>query len=166
MRIPCASLRVQRAPLRPPLLRNSPGEPRHHQACLVGALLRTRPDRGVPELRQRLQALKLLLIAWTWEQVTRFINRFGDPFSSEEPPRPLVYALQLTGLLLIVSVVVVSVVETDYGNAMTAADDNLSFAAAVTIVAVALLHEFGGIWRPQLRPVAARRRNAALIAAI
>ena len=29
-------------------------------------------------------AFKLLLIVWAWEQVALFVNRFGDPFATEE----------------------------------------------------------------------------------
>ncbi|MFM9140264.1 MAG: low temperature requirement protein A, partial [Solirubrobacterales bacterium] len=111
-------------------------------------------------------ALKLLLIVWAWEQVTLFVNRFGDPFDSQEPRRALVYGIQLTGLLLLVSVVVVSVVESVKGNTMASVDDELSYAAAGVVLAVAILYELGGLWRPPLKALANRRRNAALVAAV
>lgn len=111
-------------------------------------------------------ALKLLLIVWSWEQVTLFINRFGDPFGDEEPRGALTYALQLVSGLILLAVVVVSVVETAPGNSMAEINDDLSFAAAATVLTVGLLYELGGIWRPRLKGIANRRRNAAFVAAL
>lgn len=111
-------------------------------------------------------ALKLLLIVWSWEQVTLFINRFGDPFGDDEPRSALTHALQLVSGLILLAVVVVSVVETAPGNSMAEINDDVSFAAAATVLAVGFLYELGGIWRPKLKGIASSRRNAASVAAL
>lgn len=109
-------------------------------------------------------ALKLMLIVWAWEQVALFFNRFGDPFATEESGDRTVMGIRFASLLVLVSVIVVSVVETSYGGGFTTPDDDLSWAAAATVLTVALLYQLGGRWRPDLKPLVARRRNAALLA--
>ena len=111
-------------------------------------------------------ALKLMLIIWAWEQVTLFVNRFGDPFATEESGDRTVMGIRFAALLVLISVIVVSVVETGYGQGFTSPDDDLSWAAAGTVATVALLYELGARWRPELRRLSTRRRNAALLAAI
>jgi low temperature requirement protein LtrA len=111
-------------------------------------------------------AFKLLLIVWAWEQVALFVNRFGDPFATEESGSRTIMGIRFAGLLVLVAVVVVSVIETSYGNGFVSPDDQLSVAAAAVVLTVALLYELGGRWRPDLRPLATHRRNAALLAAV
>ena len=111
-------------------------------------------------------AMKLLLIVWSWEQVALFVNRFGDPFAPDEPRSPAIHALRFSALLLLVSVIALSVTEASFPEAAVALNDALSYAGAATVLSVALIYEFGGLWRPNFRALANHRRNAALIAAV
>ncbi len=111
-------------------------------------------------------AFKLLLIVWAWEQVALFVNRFGDPFATESTGSRTVTGIRFAGLLVLVAVIVVSVVETGYDRGFTSTNDDLSLAAAGVVLSVALLYELGGRWRPELKGLAAHRRNAALLASI
>ncbi len=111
-------------------------------------------------------AFKLLLIVWAWEQVALFVNRFGDPFATESTGSRTVTGIRFAGLLVLVAVIVVSVVETGYDRGFTSTNDDLSLAAAGVVLSVALLYELGGRWRPELKGLAAHRRNAALLASV
>ena len=138
-----------------------------YDLALIGAFLSFGVDFGkAPRWEAALVlALKLIVIFWAWEQTTLFFNRFGDPFAATEGANPTITLLRASFLAQLIGIVALSLVE---GEQLLLADlpQEIGRASAGIMLAIALSHELGRRWRPQLSDLAASRRNASLIAAV
>jgi low temperature requirement protein LtrA len=138
-----------------------------YDLALIGAFLSFGVDFGKDPGWQSASvlALKLVVIFWAWEQTALFFNRFGNPFSSEERPSPTISLLRASFLAQLIGIIALSLVE---GDPLQLGDvpSEIGQASAAIMFAVALTHELGRRWRPDLADLAAARRNAALFAAV
>lgn len=137
-----------------------------YDLALIGAFLSFGVDFGKDPRWESatVLALKLVVIFWAWEQTALFFNRFGDPFAPKEGARPTVSLLRASFLAQLIGIVSLSLVEGDPLE-LASLPQEIGLPSAAIMLAVALSHELGRRWRPDLADLASSRRNAALLAA-
>jgi low temperature requirement protein LtrA len=137
-----------------------------YDLALIGAFLSFGVDFGKDPRWESatVLALKLVVIFWAWEQSALFFNRFGDPFAPKLGARPVITLLRASFLAQLIGIVALSLVE---GDPLRLSDlpQEIGLPSAAIMLAVALTHELGRRWRPDLADLASARRNAALLAA-
>ncbi|MEI6447202.1 MAG: low temperature requirement protein A [Actinomycetes bacterium] len=137
-----------------------------YDLALIGAFLSFGVDFGKDPRWESaaVLALKLVVIFWAWEQSALFFNRFGDPFAPKLGARPTVSLLRASFLAQLIGIVALSLVEGDPLR-LDNLPQEIGMPSAAIMLAVALTHELGRRWRPDLADLASARRNAALFAA-